>query len=500
MTKMRHSQGPEADFRSHRQRKVFRRMAPDGGDPVALTDSDRFRLPGAGALVARLRSWLGNQNHNALAQKVAGTAFIVRVVSAAIIYLSQILFARWLGTAEFGIYVYVWTWLLMLGGLAPLGLAYLPQRFIPEYTARDDLEGLRGFLSGARWICFGLGSIAALLGIFVILALGAHLDTRYVLPFLFALACLPIFPVSSAQESISVAYNWIGTALVHGYIVRPLLMLVILAPMHLAGMAIDAATVLLAFLAAIWITTLTQTLILNRYLRRRVPAGPRTYEPAHWMRIATPILLIDGFYFLLTYVDILLLKLFVGPEQIAQYYAASKTLALVAFIYFAVSSACAHRFSEYHAQNDKVRLTAFVHESTRMTFWPSLLMVAALVAFGKWILMLFGPGFEAGYPMILVLAVGLLARASIGPAERLLNMVGQQKVCAAVYAVAVVVNVGLCILLVPRMGPLGAAVATAAAVVVESVLLFVAVRQRTGIAMFIGHALARRDISTSRAA
>jgi O-antigen/teichoic acid export membrane protein len=128
-----------------------------------------------------------------------------------------------------------------------------------------------------------------------------------------------------------------------------------------------------------------------------------------------------------------------------------------------------------------------------MTFWPSLLMVCALVVFGKWILMLFGPGFEAGYPMILVLAVGLLARASIGPAERLLNMVGQQKVCAAVYAAAVVVNVALCFLLVPRLGPLGAAIATAAAVIVESVLLFVAVRTQTGIAMFIGHKLFRRS-------
>jgi len=460
---------------------------------VALTDSDRLRLRGMAALPARLRSWLGSQNHNALAQKVAGTAFIIRVASAAIIYLSQILFARWMGTAEFGIYVYVWTWLLMLGGLAPLGLAYLPQRFIPEYAARGDLNRLRGFLRGARWICFGLGSIAGVLGVTVILALGAELDSRYVLPFLFALACLPIFPVSSAQDSISIAYNWIGTALVPGYILRPLLMLAILVLLHLIGVPIDAAAVMLAFLAAIWITTLAQTLLLNRHLRRQVPSGPRTYEAAHWMRTAAPILLIDGFFFLLTYVDVLLLKLFVGPEEIAQYYAASKTLALVAFIYFAVSSACAHRFSEYHARNDGERLAAFVHESTRMTFWPSLLMVGALVVFGKWILMLFGPGFADGYPMILVLAVGLLARASIGPAERLLNMVGEQKACAAVYAIAVVVNIALCFVLVPRLGPLGAAVATAAAVVVESVLLFTAVRRRIGITMFIGHKLFRRN-------
>lgn len=122
-------------------------------------------------------------------------------------------------------------------------------------------------------------------------------------------------------------------------------------------------------------------------------------------------------------------------------------------------------------------------------FWPSLAMVGFLAVFGPWILRLFGPGFEAGHPMILVLAVGLIARSSIGPAERLLNMVGQQKICAAVYAVAVVVNIALCLTLVPRIGPIGAAIATAGAVVVESILLFAAVKKRLGLTMFIGRQL-----------
>ena len=45
---------------------------------------------------------------------------------------------------------------------------------------------------------------------------------------------------------------------------------------------------------------------------------------------------------------------------------------------------------------------------------------------------------------LLVLSVGLLARASIGPAERLLNMVGEQRLCALVYAGAFTANLVLC--------------------------------------------------------
>ena len=44
-----------------------------------------------------------------VAQRIAGGAFLIRVASAAVVYLTQVLLARWMGSFEFGIYVYVWT-------------------------------------------------------------------------------------------------------------------------------------------------------------------------------------------------------------------------------------------------------------------------------------------------------------------------------------------------------------------------------------------------------
>ena len=85
---------------------------------------------------------------------MAGMAFVIRVAGAVVIFLSQILLARWMGGVEFGIYVYAWTWLQMVGDIIHLGLPLTAQRTIPEYTQRDELDGLRGFLIGSRWIVF----------------------------------------------------------------------------------------------------------------------------------------------------------------------------------------------------------------------------------------------------------------------------------------------------------------------------------------------------------
>ena len=66
-------------------------------------------------------------------------------------------------------------------------------------------------------------------------------------------------------------------------------------------------------------------------------------------------------------------------------------------------------------------------------------------------------------------------------------MVGEQKLCAAVYAGTFALNFILCIVLIPRMGPMGAAVATASAMVMESVLLFVLAKKRLGLHVFVWH-------------
>ena len=88
-----------------------------------------------------------------------------------------------------------------------------------------------------------------------------------------------------------------------------------------------------------------------------------------------------------------------------------------------------------------------------------------------------------------MLAVGLMSRAAVGPVERLLNMLGQQKLCSSVYAAAFVVNLVLCFALVPRFGMEGAAISTSIALVFETILLFWITRKRLGFhVLFWGHA------------
>ncbi len=160
-------------------------------------------------------------------------------------------------------------------------------------------------------------------------------------------------------------------------------------------------------------------------------------------------------------------------------------LAIVAFVYFAIAGATTHKFTQYHVSGDKERLASFFRETIRWTFWPSLAVCAAILICGKPLLRLFGPGFDAAYDVMFILAVGMMARATVGPAERLLNMLGERKQCAAIYALAFAVNLALCFVLIPRLGVEGAAVSTATAIIVESICLYYVARRRLGMHVFI---------------
>jgi O-antigen/teichoic acid export membrane protein len=455
---------------------------------LALIGTERVASatrPGLTEALTRLRALFGDDSDGSLARRLAGTAFLIRVGSAVLAYASQVLFARWMGPSEFGIYVYVWTWVLLIGGTVDLGLASSTQRFIPQYTERGQFALLRGFLLGGRWLAFGVAAAIALVGVASVYLLRPWLDSGVVLPLYLSALAMPVYALMHMQEGIARSYNWVNLANLPPYVIRQIVLILLMGSAYWLGRGTDAVSATIMAVMSCWIVTAGQGFVLNRRLSRIVAAGVKTYDLKYWLSIALPILLIESFYLLLSYCDVIILKQFASPHDVAVYYAAAKTLALVAFVYYAVAQTAAHKFAEFHVNGDRERLADFLAHIIRLTFWPSFGATVLVIAFGIPLLWLFGRDFTEGYYLMFILAVGLLARASVGPVERLLVMLDQQFICATIYAAAFAINALLCLVLIPHLGMTGAAIGTATALTAESVLLFVVTRRRLGYHVFV---------------
>lgn len=422
-----------------------------------------------------------------LAQVIQGAAAVmgIRIAGAAITLLSQVLLARWMGAFEYGIFAYVWVWVIILGILAPMGFGTSTLRFVPDYRVNAKWRRLAGILDASWRMVLLFGVLAMALGLSALAVFHNQIAAYYLWPLAIALICVPVFALTDTLEGTARAFGWVNLAYLPAYVVRPLAIVVIGGGLYLVMGELTGLVAVGGALAAALLTLGGQRLVLKRRIARTIPKAKPFRHTKHWIVASLPLVLTEGLYLAMLNSDIVLLGAYVDPDHVGVYFAATRIVNLITFIYFAVAALAVPKFAELHATGDREGLQNFVHAIIRWIFWPTLAAAAFILLFGKVALGLFGEGFSTGYPLLGILMLGFIARASTGPIEYLLNMTNNQNVTACAYGAAAALNIVLNLALIPRYGLEGAAAATAVSLVFASIWLFIAVRRRLGISAFI---------------
>ena len=436
-------------------------------------------------LAERIKALLNGKSENARSGRNAIFIFLIRVFSAALVYASQVLLARWMGAFEFGIFAYVWVWVIVLGSLTPLGFNTAILRFIPDLTEKKEFGFLRGVIVRSRMIVAGVGLAVTIAGTGIVFLLRDYLDNYYVLPLVFGLVCVPLYALAELNEGVARNYGWSDIAFLPVYILRPMLVLLAMGGITLMGNTPCGLSALLASILASFFVLVLQTIMLVRRLNTTIPQAAPQYRSKEWLMISLPILLVEGFYMLLAHIDTLMLQLFAPPEQVGIYFASAKTTGLIGFIYFAVTAVSAHKLAALHAKGEKQQFNALVKQIIHWIFWPSLAASLGIYLLGEPILWLYGPAFTAGYPVMLILLAGMLIRAATGPVEFMLNMTEHQVSTAWVLGITIGINLALNSMLIPAYGMLGAASGTVASIAFSSLMLYLLVRRKLGVNAFI---------------
>src|SRR5690606_25021356 len=87
-----------------------------------------------GIVRSALDTLLASRTTHAASWNALGV-FAVRALSAGLLFLSQVVLARWMGASEYGLFVTAWTCVMVLGGLAHLGFNVAMMRLAPQYHA-----------------------------------------------------------------------------------------------------------------------------------------------------------------------------------------------------------------------------------------------------------------------------------------------------------------------------------------------------------------------------
>ncbi len=408
-------------------------------------------------------------------------AALIKIASAAAAYVMLVVLARLMSPDEYGRFAFGLSLALTLSFVFSFGLPVASLRFWPQHNVKSEQGLARSFVAhgfsavtiGAI-ICSGLFFVAAT----TITASNPSYSVDYwlVMAVLIALMAVAEFAQASLRADgailLSMGPRDVGWRL-----------LVIAVSLVAVGAlpAFDAEQVLWIATACLAVTTLPQLI----YARRRLQIGRADFaaktEWPTWLRASWPMWGSAVLLALVQQFDVVLLGLFLGPEETGPYFAALRTASLIALLLFAANMVAAPLISKYHHSADHEGLRRMSRLLIVGITLPTLVGFLGLVVFGRWLLSVFDPAFADAYGLLVILGSGFAITALAGPVNYFLQMIGYERnnlrIQAAIYGGVVVVQ---CIL-VPLVGPMGAAIPSAIGAGLGAIWAVLLLRNRIGI-------------------
>jgi O-antigen/teichoic acid export membrane protein len=415
-----------------------------------------------------------------IAAKGALIALLIQASGAGTKYVLQILLARWLGAVEYGAYTYVLTWAQVLALLAGLGLAFSAIRFVPEYLSGQKLAHIKGLIVQGSGLILAVSVGVAAAGSGLVHSL--NISPAAFLP---GLWLVPLLALTTFFSEVIRGTQNIGLAYLPSMLLQPLLTIA-------AAFAFLRLTGNLTSVSTIGVTATVLLLMIGTqagFIRRILPGDLFRHraekETRTWLRVSLPLLFVSASIFFLNQADLLFIGFLRGPEQAGYYAAAVKTAFLVSLILAAVNASVAPLIASMWAEKDVSGLQSLVLTVTRWTLLVSVVVALGLLITGRLILHLFGPGFQVAYIPLLILVSGQVVNAGAGPVGYLLSLTGYHDLAARVYGISALLNIVLHVILIPRFGLLGAALATTTTMVLWNIWLTYLVRKNLGIRSFV---------------
>jgi O-antigen/teichoic acid export membrane protein len=173
--------------------------------------------------------------------------------------------------------------------------------------------------------------------------------------------------------------------------------------------------------------------------------------------------------------DIVLVGVLKGPVDAAIYTAATRFLVAGQLGNAAISMAAQPQLTRLFAVGDRAGANSVYQATTAwliLLTWPLYLLAAI---FGPKVLVIFGRSYHAGSTVMLILALAMLVATGCGQVDTVLITTGRSSWSLINGLMAMGVNIGVDLALIPRYGITGAAIGWAAAIGITNLVPLVQV-------------------------
>jgi len=412
----------------------------------------------------------------AMLVKAGSGSFLTNVAGAGLGFASQIMLAQIMGKDQFGPYIFVVSWIAVLVIFSQAGFDRLLLRFLSVHRAQSEWPLFRGIARGSVIVALGFGGAIGSSMAVVVWALRDRLDVELSGTFYIAAIVLPLLAlVYICQNGLqALGHPVLGQLPI--LVLRPAF---IIMGVGLFALLIDSGITASRAMQINLAMTVIVLIVAMLFFRARTPlqgrSGPSAYQARMWTLTALPLVAQAGFHMLARRTDVLMLGVFTSVVDAGVYAAAARLAEFGGFGLLAMNAIAAPLIAVAYADGDRDRLQRIAAVTAGLALSIALPVTIIFCTWGGVLLRVYGEGFDEAQVVLAILAVGMLGNVLTGPVGVVLMMTGHQKQAAAAATLTASVNVVLNLVLIPRYGSEGAAVATAITYVLTNSLMLVIV-------------------------
>jgi O-antigen/teichoic acid export membrane protein len=435
---------------------------------------------------------VGSNAAESVNSQIRGSSVLMvgRVASIFVNLLVQALIARGLTKDEFGQFAYALSLVMTIATFITLGIDRAVPRFVALYDERKEWGHLAGTLLIQLSTILTLGSFAVIgvLGFQSWISDVAIDDSRVTAVLVILVFLAPIQALDQVAVAMFAVYAKPSAIFVRRYLMTPamrLLVVVLLVvgdrgPKFLAlGYVVTGLLGIVVYAALLWPLLRQQRLIEN--VRSTGLSMP-------WRAVlgySLPLMTSDLLFAVLNTSDVVLLGRYRDSEAVAAYRVVLPAAKLNQFVMASFALLFVPMVSRLLERGDRDgvselywRTAAWIAVATFPIFALTFTMADDLSA------AMFGEIYRSSGTYLALLSLGYYFNAALGFNGLTVKTAGRVGYTIAISLVAVVMNIGLNLLLIPQFGPTGAAVATLSTLIAHNLLKQAGLRMGTGIPLY----------------
>ena len=412
------------------------------------------------------------------------------VFAAGVDFVAQVILVRYLSKADFGAWSYALAVVALLSMIAQLEMGNTLARFIPIYGERRQPGRVRGAITLSILVVTGLGVVLALAIAVAITVFGFRPidDPTALRLLLIAAIVVPVVALDAPITGVFAAFGASRTIFVRRSVLGPGLRLAVVLLLIAMGAGVEFLAVAYVAVSVLGLALYGATLprMIRAHAENAAEPKPTPDFPVRdLLRYAAPLLASTLVWIVMDSTDALLLGYFFDAEAVATYRIVGPLARMNLFAFWAFTVLFTPSAARAFARSDTAELGRLYWQTA---LWMAVLTFPIFIMTSSFASVVvpsaYGTEYAGSAPILALLSIGFFFNTLLGFNGLTIRVYHRLRYLVAIDLSMAVLNVVVNLALIPRFGPIGAAVGTAGTVIIYTLLKHIGLRRITGVTVF----------------